>query len=104
MAVRNRNTNSGGGNFDEATRVAVWNKADVLPGNPPGQWRRDGCGAPIAWAEYGKTEKYGWEIDHIKPVAAGGTDALGNLQAMQWANNRAKSDNPPDKWACEVRF
>ena len=41
-------------------------------------------------------EKYGWKIDHIKPVAKGGTDDLNNLQPLQWANNRHKSDNYPN--------
>ncbi|MDP3156518.1 MAG: HNH endonuclease signature motif containing protein [Archangium sp.] len=104
MALRNRNTNTGGGGFDFETRAAVWIKAAIIPGYAPAEWRRDGCGAPIRWVDYGRIEKFGWEIDHIKPVAAGGSDVLSNLQALQWANNRAKSDNPPDRWACEVRF
>ena len=35
--------------------------------------------------KYGDTSSdYGWEIDHIKPVARGGTDNLNNLQALYW--------------------
>lgn len=48
----------------------------------------------LIWREgYGATNsKLGWEIDHIKPVSAGGGDELENLQPLQWQNNRRKGD------------
>jgi 5-methylcytosine-specific restriction endonuclease McrA len=52
----------------------------------------------MRYGEYGQTSKYGWEIDHIKPVSKGGTDDLSNLQPLQWENNRRKGDNYP--WHC----
>ena len=43
---------------------------------------------------YGVTGgKFGWEIDHRKPVAKGGGDELLNLQPLQWGNNLAKADD-----------
>lgn len=43
-------------------------------------------------SEHGATNKHGWEIDHIRPVVAGGNDDLSNLQPLQWENNRKKGD------------
>ena len=37
------------------------------------------------------------EIDHIVPVSKGGTDSSRNLQALQWEENRKKSDTYPYK-------
>jgi hypothetical protein len=37
-------------------------------------FRKDACGASMQRSNYGKTERWGWEIDHIKPVSKGGTE------------------------------
>ncbi len=72
----------------------VWCKGRVEPGYSPDEWRRDVYGNPIKYSDYGKTEsRYGWEIDHIIPQAKGGTNAIHNLQPLQWEINRRKSDN-----------
>lgn len=97
---RRPGSNSRGGGFDHQTVLAVWNKAKIDSRYNSGTYRADACGHWIAWADYGKTSGYGWEIDHIKPVAKGGTDDLSNLQALYWENNRQKSDDWPN-WSCK---
>ena len=98
--ARNPGTNARGETFDEKTVEAVWRKATEIPGYP--SFRKDFCGAMIQREKHGKTEQYGWEIDHKKPVAKGGVDELDNLQPLQWENNRHKGDDYPN-WSCRVR-
>lgn len=101
MAMRKNGTNSRGAAFDSSTKQLVWEKGRIVPGVDPNVRRKDACGAWIDWAQYGVTTEggTGWEIDHIKPLAKGGTDDLPNLQPLQWENNRHKGDDWP-KWDC----
>lgn len=98
--ARSTGTRTNGSGFDDATIEAVWQKGVVEPQYP--SFRKDTCGASMQRTRYGQTEQWGWEIDHIKPVAQGGTDDLSNLQPLQWENNRHKSDNWPN-WVCKVK-
>jgi len=95
LARRSSGTRQDGGSFSEAEVQAVWNKARIDFAYNPATHRRDSCNAIIERARHGDTNHpYGWEIDHIIPVARGGADFLVNLQPLQWENNRAKSDGP----------
>ena len=101
--MRNYNSTVRGGGFSTETIVSVWTKASPIPGLDPSSIRKDSCGARIKFHDYGDTSStFGWEIDHITPVARGGTDHLSNLQPLQWENNRHKADDWPD-FECEVR-
>lgn len=99
--MRKRNTNVRGGNFTAAEINAVWNKGKAVAGQDPAVWRMDACNAWINRDEYGRQTESGWEIDHIKPVEAGGGDDISNLQPLQWQNNRHKGDDWPN-WSCAV--
>ena len=82
--------------FSEEEIQDVWNKAKKIDGEDEDVYRKDYAGAWIKRDEYGNTNStLGWEIDHRKPVAKGGSDELTNLDPLQWNNNRTKSDDFP---------
>lgn len=85
-------------NADEKLKRAVWSKGSPIEGYSPDEWRRDKCGHAMKYALHGSEVEFGWEIDHIKPVAKGGSDELANLQPLFWRTNREKGDNYP--WSC----
>jgi len=99
---RKQGTTVQGGAFEPETIAAVWRKGQSVADYDPNDYRKDSCGAWMRKASYGTTGDYGWEIDHNKPVAKGGTDDIDNLQPLHWQNNRGKSDNYPN-WQCTVK-
>ena len=70
----------------------VWDRAATVRGKDPAKYRRDTNGNEIFYDSYGKNTKMGWEVDHKKPKAKGGSDNIRNLQALQTRANRIKSD------------
>ena len=91
--MRKPNTRVSGKNFSKEEEQAVWKKAQST--DDPNVCF-DICGQEIHFNKYGDTKSdYGWEIDHIKPIAKGGGDELDNLQPLYWKTNRLKGDNWP---------
>jgi hypothetical protein len=91
-------------NVTDEIKLQVWERATSVPGFDERVFRKDPCGAWIIWDRYGMADNlYGWEIDHIVPVAVlkeknipdEKIDNLINLRAMQCDNNRRKSDDYP---------
>lgn len=70
----------------------IWEKGAPIPGYGSGVWRRDVCGAPMKWDEYGQQTQHGWNVDHIVPAARGGGDELSNLRPLQWENNAKRQE------------
>jgi 5-methylcytosine-specific restriction endonuclease McrA len=84
---------------DEQTKRNVWNLGRPIQGYDQDTWRIDVCGHTMKYQDHGNTNsEYGWEIDHIMPVALGGTNVWDNLQPLYWENNRKKGNNYP--WSC----
>lgn len=82
--------------FDEKTIENVWRAASVVDGFNADVVRKDACGAWIMKSQYGNRDSvFGWEIDHVYPLAMGGDDEIINLRAMQWENNLSKGDDYP---------
>jgi hypothetical protein len=70
------NRSVSGHSFSDEMVRKVWAKGRIVPGYDPRYVRKDCCGAWISWSEYGKQTESGWEIDHIRPVSANGSDDL----------------------------
>lgn len=78
---------------DKELKDKVWSKAKPVKGQDPDVIRQDPYGNELRYSDYGKASKTGWEVDHIKPSARGGSDNLRNLQALKTSVNREKADS-----------
>jgi hypothetical protein len=86
---------STGESFSESEVQAVWSKGIPVPGCDPAVWRKDICDSWMHRPSYGTRGKHAWEIDHVLPVACGGSDDLWNLHPLHRWNNRHKGDAHP---------
>lgn len=75
----------------------AWENAHIIRGKNPDVYRKDDYGNVMYKSSYEKQSDMGWEVDHRHPISKGGTDSSRNLQAVQWEENRKKSDTYPYK-------
>lgn len=77
-------------NFTQERIDQVWEKGDPIKGKNPDLYRKDKFGNQMYKPSYGKFSEQGWNIDHSKPQALGGTDHLNNLQPINSRTNSSK--------------
>lgn len=73
----------------------VWNNAHKVRGKNPEVYRKDDYGNMMYKSSYVKQSDMGWEVDYRHTKSKGGTNTSRNLQAVQWEENRSKSDKYP---------
>jgi len=81
----------------------VWKKGKWIFGLSPSVWRKTKYGRLIKYSEYGNRQsEYGWEIEHAKPKAAGGSDHISNLFPEHWYENVLKGSKYPYKKKIQI--
>jgi 5-methylcytosine-specific restriction endonuclease McrA len=76
---------------EEALILAVWVKGRRIPGLDPAVWRGDALGNLMRFADHGdRGSEYGWEKDHIIPIALGGSDHIDNLRPLHHRANASR--------------
>ena len=79
-------------NFSKERLDQIWNKGRTIRGKDPDLYRADKFGNTMYRHSYGLYSPMGWNVDHSKPQAEGGTDHLNNLQPMNSRANNSKND------------
>ena len=101
--ARQPNTDRFGRTWSDPIKKAIWEKGEEIPEYSSEIWRLDKYSALMKWSDFGdRKSKYGWEIDHIKPVLHSGDDSIDNLQPLNWKNNAAKGDLL--HWKCTIKL
>lgn len=76
-----------------AQKEKAWNNAKTIRGKNHNMYRQDPYCNIMYKPSYGGNSAMSWEVDHIKPVNRGGSDATRNLQALNTSVNRSKGDS-----------
>ena len=81
--------------YSEQTLDQIFSKGQKIAGKNPDLYRIDTAGNEMYRYSYGKTSAMGWNVDHKRPVAKGGSDSMRNLQPMNSRENSRKGDKYP---------
>jgi hypothetical protein len=80
----------------EDLKRAAWAHTNPVSGQLNSwEFRKDSLGNLVRYADFGNRHSpFGWESDYILSRALGGSTDAGNLQALHWKANAARSDLP----------
>ena len=71
----------------------VWRKGHIDQEFNPEEWLRDDFNNLMCRIAYGDiASPFGWQIDHIVPVALGGANELSNLRPLWWPATQEEDD------------
>jgi hypothetical protein len=88
----------------ETLKEIAWKQARIVQGHDPSVERWDACGAWIHYEDFENRESdFGWEIDHVIPIATLRLRKVprklwnheSNIRAMHWKNNQSKANAYP---------
>lgn len=88
----------------ETLKEIAWNSARIVPEHDPEVERLDACGAWIHYPDFeNHNSDFGWDIDHVYPIAKLRTKKVprdlwnhsSNIRAMHWKNNMSKANAYP---------
>jgi len=79
-------------------KVYLWEKCRVVKGYDKTIFRIDRMNNLIQRDKYGCTGKFGWQIDHKRPISKYGTNKRMNIQALQSSANIRKGNIYPFKY------
>ena len=78
------------GYYSEELLDLIFSKGSVVSGMNPKLYRKDCYGNLMFRYSCGKYTNLGWNVDHSKPIAKGGTNSIRNLQPMNCFANCSK--------------
>ena len=86
----------GHNNFTSDDIFEVWASIDACAGK---KYCIDPMGRKMDRRLYGHKSEFGWDIDHVLPISAGGTNEISNLQPLNWLSNKEKGTKRHcEKW------
>lgn len=71
----------------------IWNRAETIPGIAPNIYRRDECGAWMAFNEFGNARSsLGWQIDFSLYDPNNNDEDFGGLKPLHCQNYRSREN------------